>query len=328
MNTHDIALGNIMGAYKRREVLHSIFQEKCKQNGIEYGGRSWFTEFDTSNSVLTLDFGGRHETILPKNLKNGQYSSHSINTKYGVDDWLGASGNYKKYDKQVVKVIQETLHSYYDVLAKATDKYLLDKFYKYDFDGSDGFKKMIKLTDEILFNLNEEKGFTEEARKLLSKARKKFNNLIKNGKSGRPEFLLSMPQLIDIGTAILGRSTELCPIETGFLRSSGTLYEYNNYIRIIYECPYAIYVHENLEAVHPFGQAKFLETAAQEILSNRSVWVESGENTVYGEFYNFEWLKGQEGQRKDAFLVKRDRYGTVYIDIDRNLRVNYHHYME
>ena len=34
-------------------------------------------------------------------------------------------------------------------------------------------------------------------------------------------------------------------------------------VRVGYSAPYAVYVHENLEAHHPVGQAKFLEAAAR-----------------------------------------------------------------
>jgi hypothetical protein len=33
--------------------------------------------------------------------------------------------------------------------------------------------------------------------------------------------------------------------------------------KVVYSAPYAIYVHENLEAHHPIGQAKFLEEPAR-----------------------------------------------------------------
>ena len=89
-------------------------------------------------------------------------------------------------------------------------------------------------------------------------------------------------QLTVLGQAILGRATELCPIETGALRASGTLLVYDNYIVIYFDCPYATYVHDNLNNHHNVGQAKFLEVAMQEMLPYQTVWTEYyGENIVW-----------------------------------------------
>lgn len=329
----DIALEKILGAYNRRETLHTLFQQNCRKQGLTYTGRSWFTKFDTSKSVVTINFGGEFETILPANLLRGMLSSHSINPQFGVDEWTGVRNYYTKLTPKVTKVIQDTLIEYYDKLLKQTNRQLLDKFKTIDSSGNI-FKKVITVDNELIYDLKSQREWVKEAQKIMNKAKKDFEKQkreiqkLKKYISNKNNYLLSIDKLVEIGKAILGRSTELCPIETGFLRSSGTIYVYEDHIRIIYECPYATYVHENLENYHPFGQAKFLETAAQEILQNRDVWVESGQNVVYGNYWNFEWLK-EKGYNdlSDAYLVKHDSYGTVYIDIDRNLRVNYHHYM-
>lgn len=89
-------------------------------------------------------------------------------------------------------------------------------------------------------------------------------------------------QLVTLGQSILGRAIELTPYKTGFLRSSGALYDFGTYIVIAFTAPYASYVHENLEISHPVhpsnpncgGRAKFLEIAVQEAFPNRNVWTE------------------------------------------------------
>lgn len=88
-------------------------------------------------------------------------------------------------------------------------------------------------------------------------------------------------ELIMLGQSILGRAIELTPIDTGFLRKSGVLYDFGTYIIIAFTAPYATYVHENLEIAHPIhgdrncgGRAKFLEIALQEFFPNRRVWTE------------------------------------------------------
>jgi hypothetical protein len=77
-------------------------------------------------------------------------------------------------------------------------------------------------------------------------------------------------ELTDIGQDILTRSTSYVPVDTGFLRDSGSsVVEVTpSKIRTVvrYTAPYAIYVHENLNAHHNVGQAKFLERAGKEVL--------------------------------------------------------------
>lgn len=97
----------------------------------------------------------------------------------------------------------------------------------------------------------------------------------------------SMEYLVILGKAILGRAVELCPIDTGLLRSSGVVVVGNGWIEIIFAAPYATYVHENLNNYHPVGRAKFLETALQEFLPSETVWVEiHGESIVYARITN------------------------------------------
>lgn len=59
----------------------------------------------------------------------------------------------------------------------------------------------------------------------------------------------------------------LCPIDTGALRNSAftraTGIGFHTVVRVGYTMEYAIYVHENLMAKHPVGQAKYLEQPAR-----------------------------------------------------------------
>lgn len=93
--------------------------------------------------------------------------------------------------------------------------------------------------------------------------------------------IVNQEQLVRLGLSILGRAVELCPKETGLLRSSGLLIEQPGEVIITFTAPYASYVHENLNIVHPIhgdrdcgGRAKFLELAAQEFFPNKTVWTE------------------------------------------------------
>ena len=70
----------------------------------------------------------------------------------------------------------------------------------------------------------------------------------------------------DWGEDVMYFSKRLCPVDTGELRASGYVETYsgqsNTWIEVVLGYPkdYAIYVHENMEAHHEVGQAKFLET--------------------------------------------------------------------
>lgn len=90
---------------------------------------------------------------------------------------------------------------------------------------------------------------------------------------------------------IISQSQQLCPVDTGALRSSGYVEEPTREgdvmrVELGYGGPaskrnpktgeatddYAVFVHENLEAHHPVGMAKFLEipfNAAQSGMPNR-----------------------------------------------------------
>jgi hypothetical protein len=79
---------------------------------------------------------------------------------------------------------------------------------------------------------------------------------------------------------IMTAAKELTPVDTGTLRDSGTVLLPRSEGPVIVQelgfggpaAPYAVYVHENLQANHPVGQAKFLEvpfTEAQSGMEDR-----------------------------------------------------------
>ncbi len=62
------------------------------------------------------------------------------------------------------------------------------------------------------------------------------------------------------GERIMAESKKQCPVDTGALRASGSvLEEERGSVTLLYPLEYAVYVHEDLEAAHPTGKAKFLE---------------------------------------------------------------------
>lgn len=129
-----------------------------------------------------------------------------------------------------------------------------------------GVQRVYKVVDELLYDIRHVRNWISDFRVLV------------NSDFG----LSAFGQLVVLGQAILGRAVELCPIETGALRKSGTLIIYDDSIVITFACPYATYVHEDLSKHHDIGQAKFLEIALQEMLPKQTVWVEyHGEDVVW-----------------------------------------------
>lgn len=73
--------------------------------------------------------------------------------------------------------------------------------------------------------------------------------------------------LLDCGNDLQQKAVDITPINTGALRASAfTEAESGGNPSVIvgFEEEYAIFVHENLEAHHPVGQAKFLEQPLKE----------------------------------------------------------------
>ena len=68
-------------------------------------------------------------------------------------------------------------------------------------------------------------------------------------------------------TAILEESNELVPVDTGELKGSGSVTDVKrrgDVVEVVvqYEADHAAFVHEDPDASHPQGQAKFLEQPA------------------------------------------------------------------
>lgn len=64
---------------------------------------------------------------------------------------------------------------------------------------------------------------------------------------------------------ILETSKRLAPRVTGrMINEADVVKTKANQVEVRYNTDYALYVHEDLEAIHPNGQAKFLETATNQ----------------------------------------------------------------
>lgn len=76
------------------------------------------------------------------------------------------------------------------------------------------------------------------------------------------------PAMIMAGEVVMTRAKRLTPVDTGRLRASGTVDDITIGTRVVivlgFHTEYATYVHEDLTAHHPVGQAKFLEQAVSE----------------------------------------------------------------
>ena len=67
------------------------------------------------------------------------------------------------------------------------------------------------------------------------------------------------------GERILTRAQQLVPVDTGHLRDSGYVRESNDSVEVGFDADYALHVHERTDIFHQNGQAKFLETAVNEL---------------------------------------------------------------
>lgn len=132
----------------------------------------------------------------------------------------------------------------------------------------DNLETVYKATDKLIIDIKHARKWLDSYKDFLDSLNKTDNA---SEKQGKLEFL---------GKAILGRSLELCPILTGYLRSSAVLKVGRDYFEIEYTAPYATYVHDNMLVGHAVGQAKFLEQAAQEFLVDQVVWCDSLENNT------------------------------------------------
>lgn len=316
--SHDISWDDISNAYQRQEYIHTIISDVYKRMGKKYGGRQLYQQYDMNK--FTTDAAGR--TIIKG------FGS----TRIDPTSTKGYGGRYEKLDMNIQKAVLDYL---YTSAYKETNKHLLDKFETVDLNltsgSSDEFKKLIKVTNELITDIKKVKAWAKSVEKIVNSAKIQHRGLgvSPSLQVEKSPWLLTIEELTDIGKAILGRSTELCPIETGFLRSSGKVYVSSIDIRIIYECPYAAYVHDNPNAQHAVGTDHFLQKAAQEILPKIAVWTESTGNDswVFGTNMQQTWEHDQAGNvSSDMFWTEQKGFRAIYLDIDRNLRVNFAHY--
>lgn len=74
--------------------------------------------------------------------------------------------------------------------------------------------------------------------------------------------------LVKAGLTLQRESQLLVPVDTGNLKNSASTRKegsgFETVVSVAYSASYSLFVHENLEAHHPVGQAKFLEQPARE----------------------------------------------------------------
>lgn len=71
--------------------------------------------------------------------------------------------------------------------------------------------------------------------------------------------------LEDGGRKILSESNRIAPVDTGnLIRNTEVEKTIGGEVQVRYHADYAMYVHEDLEARHPKGHAKFLEKATNQ----------------------------------------------------------------
>lgn len=76
---------------------------------------------------------------------------------------------------------------------------------------------------------------------------------------------LTIEGLLEAGFKVLAVAQERAPVDTGNLKGSGFVRKEGKLgVSVGFSAAYAIYVHENLEAHHDTGQAKFLESALRD----------------------------------------------------------------
>lgn len=84
----------------------------------------------------------------------------------------------------------------------------------------------------------------------------------------------TMAGLMEAGLKIQRSSQKRVPVDTGNLKASAytrKARDGSESVEIGYTAAYAVFVHEDMEASHPVGQAKFLESA---LMDNQSAIVE------------------------------------------------------
>jgi len=79
--------------------------------------------------------------------------------------------------------------------------------------------------------------------------------------------------MLDGANDIISKSVKECPVDTGTLRRSHTVEETKDdadeyRVALGYNTDYAVKVHENLQATHAKGKAKYLEDPVNENMNN------------------------------------------------------------
>jgi hypothetical protein len=111
---------------------------------------------------------------------------------------------------------------------------------------------------------------------------------------------------------------ELAPLVRAFNRRAyRAARDYQSKVVVGYAAPYAVYVHENLEARHPIGQAKFLEQPAREYRKDMAAAVvaglRAGESLTQAQLAAGKVLlrESQKLVPVDTGLLKRSGYVDV-----------------
>ena len=69
-----------------------------------------------------------------------------------------------------------------------------------------------------------------------------------------------------LAIVILAKAKAYAPSRGGTLRGSGSIVKLDNGYKIVFNCNYAIYVHEKTNAKHSNGISKLLEVAYLEVM--------------------------------------------------------------
>lgn len=128
--------------------------------------------------------------------------------------------------------------------------------------GFDNINEVYNLVDNLIYKVN---GTID----WLSMYSELINTMINLGSYKQQHIAL-----VKLAKVILAEANQLCPIDTGNLRKSGVVIDQGDKVIVAYTIDYATYVHEDLNARHKIGQAKFLEIAAQRVLGPRAIWTE------------------------------------------------------
>lgn len=77
--------------------------------------------------------------------------------------------------------------------------------------------------------------------------------------------------LMELAFEVLKEAKKRTPVDTGFLRDSGTVEVEGDKIKVVFKAKYALPVHERTEVSHAVGEAKFLENAFHFVVIKKKV---------------------------------------------------------